>query len=64
MYNQGRIRRGLGGSSRAPPPPAFGSKVHFHGKLWINFGYRIYRKYPHPLFSPYTYLQVHLTTCE
>ena len=31
MYNQGRIRRGYGGFSRASPPPAFESKVHFHG---------------------------------
>ena len=64
MYNQGRIWSEFGGFSRAPPPPAFESNVHFHEKLWINFGYRIYPKYSHPLFSPYTYLQVHLTTCE
>ena len=53
MYNQGQIRRGFGGFSRASPTPAFESNVHFHGKLWIHFGYRIYHKYPHPLFSPY-----------
>ena len=64
MYNQGRIRRGFGGFNRAPPTSTFESKVHFHWKLWINLGFRIYPKYPHPLFLTYTYLQVLLTTCE
>ena len=29
--------------------PRFVSTVQFHGKFWVNLGYRIYPKYPHPL---------------
>ena len=60
MYNQGWIRRGVRELQSSTPTLAFESKVHFHGKLWIYFGYRIYPKYSHPILSLYTYLLVHL----
>ena len=32
-----------------PPSRPFDSKFHFRGVFWMNLGYRIYPKYPHPL---------------
>ena len=61
-----RIRRGSG-SSVELPYPTIDSKFHFHGKLWISIGYRIYPKYQHPLLftlyfssSPFDNLRVRL----
>ena len=47
-------------TSPTPPPPPktprhpFDSKFHFHGKFWIDLGYRIYPQYSHPYCLLYT----------
>ena len=54
----GRFRRGSWGSIEPP----LTKNLNFHGNFWIkliNFGYRIYFKYSHPLL-----VEVHFTTCE